>query len=278
MNYINVLILSLVCATNSLSHCMENKPTKEAIEAANYRLWHAISLGYDSKVKQLGSEGIANLNTQLIGCNSTPLIIACNNHCERVVKALIELGADVNMQDDWGSTALFYDCCIRELIQAGTDINIRDKNGDTALSYAIKNRNVLSEETVALINPVIKSATKKKITLLLMIYKEGSSYLSFLPKEILKIIITCMHPEEFIMDCALICSLHPQALVDNIPLENLAILIKDETLNQSIILDAWQKKLNGITELLKIQKVDGNKIQEFANTALARITKLLANK
>jgi hypothetical protein len=59
----NVLILSLVCATSFLCHAMEIKPTKEAIEAANYRLRKAAKKKDLAKIKQLIAEGIADVNS-----------------------------------------------------------------------------------------------------------------------------------------------------------------------------------------------------------------------
>jgi hypothetical protein len=247
MNYMNTLILSVLCATSFLSHCMENKPTQEAIDAANNRLWKAAVEGNIAEVEQIMTEGIV----------------------------------DVNSVDKYGYTALMRAAIynndvdiINTLIKAGADINSVNKRGYTALMYAVqlKNFNV----SIPLINPSQTSSARKKLEILLAIYNKNCSYLSILPKEVLKIIITCMHPEEFTMDRALICSLQPQALVDNIPLENLALLIKDGALNQDTILAMWQKKINGITESLKAQKMlNDNDIQEFATKALAKITKLL---
>jgi hypothetical protein len=250
MKHMKVLVLSVLCATSFLCHAMENKPTQEAIAAANSRLWKAVANDNLAEVEQIITEGIADVNSAKKDGN-TPLMYAARDNNIDIINALIKAGADVNSVNHNGTTAL--------------------------ICAAYWNMNV--DIIHALINPSQKSFVRKKLETLLAIYNKNCSYLSFLPKEVLKIIITCMHPEEFTMNCALICSLHPQVLVDNIPLENLVLLVKDETLNQSIILDAWQKKINGISESLKAQKMlGGNDIQAFATVALARITKLLANK
>jgi hypothetical protein len=139
--------------------------------------------------------------------------------------------------------------------------------------YAVyyKNFNV----SIDLINPSQKSFARKKLETLIAIHNKNCSYFSLLPKEVLKIIITWMHPE-YAMDRELLCCFHQDILVDNIPQENLALLVKDGTLNQDTILATWQKKINGITESLKAQKkLDDNDIQAFATEAIARITMLL---
>ena len=69
----------------------------------------------------------------------TPLIEAVYERHKDVVKLLLDNGADVNILDDIGSTAIFhsYDVDITKmLIEHGADINAKDKFGRTALYYA----------------------------------------------------------------------------------------------------------------------------------------------
>ena len=70
----------------------------------------------------------------------------------KAVRKLIEMGADVNAQDSFGRTPLFYAAeCVEGktaqtyitqiLLDAGADINIEDKLGTTPISQAVKARN-----------------------------------------------------------------------------------------------------------------------------------------
>jgi ankyrin repeat protein len=339
----NILVLSVLCATSFLSHGMETKPMQEEVEAANNKLWEAVLCAMNfltngmetkqeaikvansrlweavesddlAKVEQLITEGIVDVNSVDKDGNTTLMRAAWNNNAN-IVNALVKNGADVNSVNKYGYTALMRAACnnnadnintlikagadvnsvnkdgetalidaaynkdadnVNALIKAGADVNSADKNGETALMHAIRLKNYTT--SIQIFNPSQKSFARKKIALLLMIYKEGSSCLSVLPKEVLKIIITCMHPE-YAMDRESLRCFHPDILVDNIPLENLALLVKDETLNQDTILAAWQKKINGITESLKAQKkLNDTYIQEFATEALTKITKLFTNK
>ena len=71
----------------------------------------------------------------------TALMLSTNslNFVEEMIKA----GADVNWKDKGGSTALMlaaafgHNECVQLLIQEGADLNIRTKNGDTALTFAV---------------------------------------------------------------------------------------------------------------------------------------------
>jgi len=56
-----------------------------------------------------------------------------------IVKALIEAGADINVRNNYGNTALMLSSwygsidIVKTLIEAGADINEHDNDGDTAL-------------------------------------------------------------------------------------------------------------------------------------------------
>jgi hypothetical protein len=277
----NILVLSVLCVTNFLSHCMENKPKQEAITEANTSLWLAVADGNLAEVEQIITEGIVDVNSANEKGYTALMWAATFNKNTDITNALIKAGADINSVNKNGTTALMYAAMnnhidiVNALIKADADINV-NKSGDTALTYAVKDRKFYVSTHI--INPSQKSFATKKLETLLTIYNKNCSYFSLLPKEVLKIIITWMHPE-YAMDRELLRCFHPDMLVDSIPVENLALLIKDGTLNQDPILAAWKKKIKGITESLKgCAYVHGTCIRDFATEARARITKLLANK
>lgn len=82
------------------------------------------------------------------GATFTPelLIYAVRNRMRELVAALLNTGADVNVQDERGNTALHYaarkntEFFIRDLITAGADIEIRNKAGYTPLMLTIRFR------------------------------------------------------------------------------------------------------------------------------------------
>ncbi len=82
------------------------------------------------------------------GATFTPelLIYAVRHRMRELVAALLKTGADVNVQDERGNTALHYaarkntEFFIRDLITAGADIEIRNKAGYTPLMLTIRFR------------------------------------------------------------------------------------------------------------------------------------------
>ncbi|XP_053178088.1 KN motif and ankyrin repeat domain-containing protein 3 [Scomber japonicus] len=94
-------------------------------------------------VKKLFSQG--NVNAKASQAGQTALMLAVSHGRQEMVRALLECGADVNVQDDEGSTALM---CASEhgraeivkllLEQPGCDISIIDNDGSNALSIALE--------------------------------------------------------------------------------------------------------------------------------------------
>ena len=72
----------------------------------------------------------------------TALIAAAYNGREGCLKALLDAGADADLQDGDGSTALIlaasngHEGCVELLAEAGADKSIKNNDGDTALSLA----------------------------------------------------------------------------------------------------------------------------------------------
>jgi ankyrin repeat protein len=97
----------------------------------------------------------------------TGLMLACDfmGNIE-IVKELIKAGANLDLQDTNGETALMRACkhgheeIIKELIRAGANFELKNKNGQTALMIANKKNN---EEKI---EKYIKKYMKEKLTLL----------------------------------------------------------------------------------------------------------------
>lgn len=74
----------------------------------------------------------------------TPLIAAIYHHNTNVVHFLIASGADVNIPDNSGETAIMWAMgggddnlsIVKDLIAHGADLNAKDKGGASVLSYA----------------------------------------------------------------------------------------------------------------------------------------------
>nr|XP_057928243.1 KN motif and ankyrin repeat domain-containing protein 3 [Doryrhamphus excisus] len=96
-----------------------------------------------SVVKKLFSKG--NVNAKASQAGQTALMLAVSHGRQEMVEALLECGADVDVQDDEGSTALM---CASEhgraeivkllLEQPGCNIAIVDNDGSNALSIALE--------------------------------------------------------------------------------------------------------------------------------------------
>ncbi|XP_077080673.1 KN motif and ankyrin repeat domain-containing protein 3 [Siphateles boraxobius] len=89
--------------------------------------------------------GLGNVNAKASQAGQTALMLAVSHGRQEMVRALLDCGANVNIQDDEGSTALM---CASEhgraeivsllLEQPGCDISVVDNDGSNALSIALE--------------------------------------------------------------------------------------------------------------------------------------------
>ena len=100
----------------------------------------AAAFGHEAMVRALIELGTDVNNPWDNG--TTPLFVAAAHRQEAIVRALIELGADVNKAEDHGATPLFiaaqqgHEAVVRALIEAGADINKAEDAGATPLFIA----------------------------------------------------------------------------------------------------------------------------------------------
>lgn len=79
--------------------------------------------------------------------SATPLMYASSAGHTKTVQVLIKNGANVNVRDDDGDTALAYAAVrgapidlVKTLLSAGADVNIKNNRGQTALMLATEQR------------------------------------------------------------------------------------------------------------------------------------------
>jgi ankyrin repeat protein len=79
----------------------------------------------------------------------TAIFKTCKSGNKDLVEYLVEHGADINKEEKWyGETPLFYACksgnkdLVEYLVEHGEDINKEDENGLIPLFYACNNGNI----------------------------------------------------------------------------------------------------------------------------------------
>ena len=126
-------LLVVTTCTFTLCGCFHGSPVLNAAEEGNLE-----------KVKLLLKQGRSiNERDPRIKFGWTPLIAAIFQRNTNVVHYLIESGADLNIQDNTGQTAIMWATSsddnldiVKDLIAHGADLNAKDKMGATVLSYA----------------------------------------------------------------------------------------------------------------------------------------------
>jgi ankyrin repeat protein len=93
----------------------------------------------------------------------TPLMLACSENKENIVKLLLEYGADVNLQDENGLTALIHsnnNNIIELLLKYGADVNLSTNNGKTVFDYA---EEIKTQEGIEILKTLLNSIKKSDI-------------------------------------------------------------------------------------------------------------------
>ena len=104
-------------------------------------LMNTVLAGHDKCAESLIKMGL-DVNMRLSRSKTTVMNVAAKYGNHKVLKLLIQAGADVNLTDLYGETALMFaavnnnDDCIDVLIQAGADVNKRNSMGSNALMKA----------------------------------------------------------------------------------------------------------------------------------------------
>ena len=115
-------------------------------EMMNKMLFEAVVKNKEKEVKALIELG-ADVNSKEIG-GTTPLNLASNENYIEIAKLLIERGADVDAKDNSGWTPLHnatYNNHIETaklLIEKGADVKAKNYDGETPLYWASRNNSV----------------------------------------------------------------------------------------------------------------------------------------
>jgi ankyrin repeat protein len=159
---------------------LKSKPSDKNSHIPNYTysseysqmLFSATVMGNISAIKTLLKRG-ADINSRIIDSGMTPLMMAVKVKNAQVLRYLITAGADLNLQNKEGQTALHISCILgledlfSILISSGANTAILDTKGKAAMSYV----NPVLEDTFY--NMLI-SSSKNKDVLLLNFIKTGS--------------------------------------------------------------------------------------------------------
>ncbi|MDD9899856.1 MAG: ankyrin repeat domain-containing protein [Alphaproteobacteria bacterium] len=103
-----------------------------------------INSGADQDVGLKAIQSGACVNTTFMSYRLTPLMCTARNGYEKVARALLENGADVNMRDAYGNTALHYAArhkrigLVAMLVAQGADFRLKNRTGDSAYALAAK--------------------------------------------------------------------------------------------------------------------------------------------
>lgn len=133
----------------------------------NQLLLESVIMSDINQAKLLIEQG-ANVNTRDLEHNEIPLILAIKFADPAMVQLLPEAGAEIDLRDDKGRTALFYAPVSSEkfkvLLSAKADIQARDAEGNTILMKKIDEAASLAEVNKLLqlgIDPKLQNENKE---------------------------------------------------------------------------------------------------------------------
>jgi len=137
---VTLLATALIgCGKNEEALAKNDAPdSKPTVKLGTDLLGASISGNLDAVKRQIAFGADLNQRTDDEE-SSTPLILAVTFGNEKVANALLEAGADINLQKADGSTALIaaafmgYPNMVSNLLKKGADPNIRNLSGSTAL-------------------------------------------------------------------------------------------------------------------------------------------------
>jgi ankyrin repeat protein len=105
------------------------------------RFWDALQAGDVDSVRSLLQANSSLLHSRTDD-ELAPLLFAANENLVEIVGLLLQIGADVNMRDPFGNTALHYALqhhpadCARMLIEHRADVNVRNNDGEQPIHFA----------------------------------------------------------------------------------------------------------------------------------------------
>ena len=161
---------------------------KEAI-FTNYNYGRSIDERYND-IKKLIEDGV-DVNAEVSDIGMKALIVAACGGYIKIIKLLLDAGADVNAKDNFGWTALH---CVREvdiaklLIKAGADINAKNNFGVTplgtvksSLNYEYSNAEDLAK-VVKFLEDYLNTKSNKTLKEPMSDKQKGASEIKFIDR------------------------------------------------------------------------------------------------
>ena len=123
--------------------------------------------------------GARNINNELVRWGHGRLINYAKDGNLKEVQLLLDKGADVNIQNKYGSTALIWASkygqlkVVQLLLERGSNVNIQNKDGNTALIFASENGNLKEVQLLLDKGADVNIQTKSGSTALILASQYG---------------------------------------------------------------------------------------------------------